>query len=366
MFRTLTGTMPRYISRQFLFWIIFVFFALSFLFALFDFVELMRRASGKADASFSIILQMSLTKLPHLLQDIFPFVMLFGSIVAFWRLSKTSELVIARAAGFSAWQILRLPIVLAFGIGVLQITSFGPFAAQMYNQFEQLENEYLKRGGERLSLSGTGLWLRQGNKNHQEVIHAQIALEGGKRLQHVTVYQFEGDNNYVGRIDAQVAILFDGHWTLRNATIFKPNTPLQLKSIYRIPTTLTSKKIEDSYNSEDTLSFWVLPDFIKTLEDSGFDASNHKMRLHSLLSTPFLLVAMVLIAATFAMRTSNRRGAAFTILSGIGCGFVLYFFTNVVQALGLSTTIPVWIAAWIPAIVSLMLGITALLHTEDG
>ncbi|MDX1737898.1 MAG: LptF/LptG family permease, partial [Alphaproteobacteria bacterium] len=102
----LFSTFSRYTSRQFILWVTFVFFALSFLFALFDFIELMRRASGKAEANMDIILQMSLAKLPLLLQDIFPFVILFGTLIALWRLSKSSELVIARAAGMSVWLIL--------------------------------------------------------------------------------------------------------------------------------------------------------------------------------------------------------------------------------------------------------------------
>jgi len=189
--RAFTGTLPLYISRYFFFWICFVFFSLSFIFALFDFVELMRRASGKIDADMTIILQMSLLKLPHLVQDIFPFIMLFGSLIAFWRLSKTSELVVARAAGYSAWQLIRPALVIAFMIGAIQITTFGPFAAKMYTGFEKLENEFLNRNSDQLSLSATGLWLRQGYQDTQEVIHAKIALENGQKLKHVTVYLYE-------------------------------------------------------------------------------------------------------------------------------------------------------------------------------
>ena len=248
----------------------------------------------------------------------------------------------------------------------MQISAFGPFAARMYAQFENLENEYLKQNTQYLSLTGTGLWLRQGNKDHQEVIHARVVHDGGKRLKRVTIYEYQNISNYVGRIDAEEAILRDGFWFLKFARVSRPNEPLKIQSVYRIPTTLDSQKISDSFSSEDTLSFWVLPQFIKTLEDAGFDASNHKMKLHSLLAIPFIFCAMVMIAATFSMRVSHRRSAAYLILLGIGCGFLLYFFTNIVHALGLSTNIPIWVSAWTPALVSLLIGVSALLHTEDG
>jgi len=47
-------------------------------------------------------------------------------------------------------------------------------------------------------------------------------------------------------------------------------------------------------------------------------------------------------------------------------GFVLYFFSDVVFALGLSDSIPVALAAWTPSGVATLLGLTTLLHLEDG
>jgi len=62
----------------------------------------------------------------------------------------------------------------------------------------------------------------------------------------------------------------------------------------------------------------------------------------------------------------RRGGIPLMIASGIASGFVLYLFSNVVFALGLSATIPVNLAAWTPAGVSLLTGATLLLHLEDG
>jgi lipopolysaccharide export system permease protein len=53
-------------------------------------------------------------------------------------------------------------------------------------------------------------------------------------------------------------------------------------------------------------------------------------------------------------------------VAGVAAGFALYFFSDVVFALGLSATIPVSLAAWTPAGVSCLLGASLLLHLEDG
>ena len=81
---------------------------------------------------------------------------------------------------------------------------------------------------------------------------------------------------------------------------------------------------------------------------------------------PLLLCAMVLIAATFSLRPTRRGGTAYMVLGGVIAGFLLFFISDIVFALGLSATIPAILAAWTPAGVSSMLGAAMLLHLEDG
>jgi lipopolysaccharide export system permease protein len=134
----------------------------------------------------------------------------------------------------------------------------------------------------------------------------------------------------------------------------------------RLATTLTPRKIEESFASPDTMSFWDLPGFIELLEQSGFPAQRHRLHFNVLLARPFLLCAMVLVAATFSLRMQRRGGATLMIVGGVASGFLLYFLSDIVFALGLSTKIPVALAAWTPTGVSLIFGTSMLLHLEDG
>jgi lipopolysaccharide export system permease protein len=133
-----------------------------------------------------------------------------------------------------------------------------------------------------------------------------------------------------------------------------------------VPTNLTPKKIEESFASPDTMSFWQLPSFIELLEASGFSAQRHRLYFDSLLARPFLLCAMVLVAAIFSLRMQRRGGTTLMIVGGVFAGFMLYFISEMVFTLGLSATIPVALAAWTPAGISTLLGTTFLLHLEDG
>lgn len=361
-----TATLYQYLARQFLFWLISVFFILAALFEIFDLVEMLRRVSSKADIGFDVVLQLNLTKLPHLIQDVFPFIVLFGALIAFWRLAKSSELVVIRASGISVWQILAPALLVAFLLGVFQITVYSPFAASLLARYETLENKYFSKSDSQLAVSKTGLWLRQPHLEGQAVIHADRATNRGTKLSEVTVFLFDQGEQFRGRIDAESGTLAQNQWIFQDATVSQADGRGEKLENYTLPTNLTEEKIQESFASAETLSFWQLPAFIETLEEAGFNATEHRLRLHSMLSTPILLCAMVLIAATFSIRTSRRSSTAYMVLGGIMCGFLLYLMTNVVHALGLATGLPVSLAAWMPAGVSVMLGVTALLHLEDG
>ena len=129
---------------------------------------------------------------------------------------------------------------------------------------------------------------------------------------------------------------------------------------------MSREKILDSFAPPETIAFWNLPEFIELLENAGFSATRHKLQFHRLLATPLLLASLVLLAASFSLRSQRRGRVGLVILGGVLTGFLLYFVSNIVFALGLSGGIPVILAAWTPASVTLMLGVAILLHLEDG
>jgi lipopolysaccharide export system permease protein len=115
------------------------------------------------------------------------------------------------------------------------------------------------------------------------------------------------------------------------------------------------------------MSFWQLPAFIAFFEKAGFAAAKHRMYLQSLLASPLLYCAMVLIAAIFSLKPNMRSGGLLRrVGGGVGSGFCIYFFSKIVYAFGLSSTLPQSLAAWSPAIVAGLIGMTGLFHLEDG
>ena len=364
----LSAILSLYMARHFLVSFCGLFALFLVLIFLFDCVELMRRAASKPNIAFSDIIELAMLKLPHMGQKVFPFAIMFGGMIAFWQLNRHHELVVTRAAGVSAWQFLLPVLALAFALGAFQVSLLNPMASQTLSRYERLESLRFKGRESLLAISESGLWLRQSNGTDQSVVYATNILQEGidVELRNVTVFIYEGADRFIERIDAASATLEDGFWHIRDAQVRRPEEANEVESDLWLETDLTVGKIQDSFAPPETMSFWDLPGFIQTLEESGFSATRHRLHWHALLASPFLMCAMVLIAATFTLRTSRRGSTTMIVAGGALTGFVLYFFSDVVFAMGLSDSIPATLAAWTPAGVTLMMGLATLFHLEDG
>ncbi len=364
----LSGTLSFYIGRAFLMNFLAFFAGLLMVVFLLDTIELLRRAASKPDVTFALATQMALLKLPHMGQILFPFATLFGGMSAFWRLTRSNELAVTRAAGISVWQFLLPVLVVAFLLGVFKVVALSPFSAITLARYQTLEAIHLKGQKSILAISSSGLWLRQSTAQGHAVMHARNLLQKGKKIEllDTITFLYRGQDTFIGRVDAARAILGDGFWRMENAWINTPEAAPQFQKEYWLETDLTLARIQNNFASPETMSFWKLPAFIKTLEAAGFSAIRHRLQWNVLLATPLLMCAMVLIAATFTLRHARRGATVGVIASGVLAGFLLYFLSDVVYALGLSERIPVTLAAWMPSGVATMLGLAMLLHLEDG
>jgi len=367
---TLPWTLFHYIARHFLLAILLALFGLVAVSMLIDVVELIRRASGKEDVPLAVILELALLRIPYLAQKLAPYAVLIGSMLALTRLTRTHELVVARSAGVSVWQFLAPAMAVVMTLGVFMATVFSPFAAVLLLRYEHIEGKYLTGTPSLLSISSSGLWLRQVENNEgnvgEHIIYTMRVSQSTMAFSHVIVFTYGKDKKFIERLDADNGVLEAGALHLYKVTRSVPGYPPQMLPEYLLPTTLTLTHIQDSFASPETMSFWHLPAFITMLEAAGFSALRHRLYWHSLLASPFLMAGTVFVAAVFSLRLPRRGRVGLLVVAGVLSGFMLHFFTDIIFALGSAGTLPVWLAAWTPAIVVIMLGAALLLHLEDG
>lgn len=338
---------------------------------LIDLIEQMRRFEG-VEVSFGQLFGLTLLNAPEAVAEILPLLMILATIVLFVGLARSSEMVVTRAAGRSGIRALAAPLAMAALIGGLAVTTLNPIVAATSNRYQQLADTYRTGGPAALSLSGEGLWLRQGSPEGQSVIHATGYSASPLILYGVTILSYAPGGGPTRRIVSRNARLVDGDWLLGSAKVWpleggvNPEPNAQEHEFLRIPTTLTQERIRESLGSPSGISIYDLPATIRDLAQSGFSTKRHEVWLQVELARPLFLMAMVLVGAAFTMRHTRFGGTGVSVLAAVLLGFSMYFIRNFAQILGENGQIPVMFAAWAPPIASILLTWGLLLHSEDG
>ena len=358
--------LSRYFMKNFFLWFTIFLFGILCLVILVDFSEQMRKAASRPDISTLQIVEMVFLKLPFLAQQLTPFIVLFSSIFVFWKLNRSNEIVVARASGISVWQVIFPVAAAAVLIGVIDLVVINPVTATMMEKYMRVNAELFHGSKGGFTLSETGIWIRHMNPNGPIVIKIDSINDKDKSLQKIMILDYDIDNNYRGRIDADKGQFVKNGIELTNAVFMPLNQPIRnkVKAVYL--TNLTKKDFFDTNIPPEALSFWEIPSYVKLVERAGLSSVKYQLYWQSLVASLVWLAAMVVLAATCSLRYIRSNNTAVLIGIGISLGFVLYFLRDIANAMGIAGTLSTVFAAWVPVIVSSFLGITALLHLEDG
>jgi lipopolysaccharide export system permease protein len=361
-----TGTLARYFGLRFLGAVALVFAGIFVLIALLDYIELMRRAADIPNVSAALVAKTSLYRVPQVTERILPFCVLIGAMFCYLSLSRRLELVIARASGMSAWQFVAPALIVAFLIGVAATTLYNPVSAVLQERSKRFEAELFGDNHEGARGAGGTFWASQRDNTGTAIINAQSSRGQGAELSGVTVFTFDTAGRFKQRIEARAAVLKPGVWQLLDARIYAMATLPLDQPMFLLKTSLTPEQARESFATPETVPFWDLPTYITIAEHAGLVAAGYRLQFQKLLARPFLLAAMVFLAAAVSLRFFRFGGVQKMVLSGVAAGFLLYVLSKVTEDLSKADLLHPVAAAWLPVCVGGLTGFIALLYQEDG
>ncbi len=362
--------LQRYIARRYIYWFAILLLGLAILIFTIDFIELMRRNADKDGVSTAVTAWMTLLKLPNMLERLLPFAALFASLTTLSAMTRSSELISARAAGVSIWKILAPLIAASLLIGVVQVAAINPLAGLALEHYDQLQEQYFENNSQP-STDRSDIWLRQAEKKQAEdaggysVIHARSMHGQSMALRYVTFFRFNAQNQYQQRIDARRAVLGDGQWQLQNALVTLRDAAPVRHTALMIPASITRAELQNNFAATASLSLWELPGYINTLQAAGFSAKRQYAQLISLVLLPFVLAATTVLAAIFALQLPRKgqkmRMLGFTILTG----FSYYILNDFSRALAVNGRLPLELGVAAPTLILAMLCLQVLIRREE-
>ena len=119
------------------------------------------------------------------MEQALPFIILFASIFTLLNLNRRLELVVARGAGVSIWQILLPFAVGSLCLGFAATFVYNPLAAWTKAQASAIESSMF---GGSASDSGDEVWLRQSAEGVKSIIGGAAVTRGGAELKNVSAF----------------------------------------------------------------------------------------------------------------------------------------------------------------------------------
>jgi lipopolysaccharide export system permease protein len=256
-------------------------------------------------------------------------------------------------------------VTVAFLIGIIATTAYNPLSAIMQEQSKRFEAMLFgdKSGGPH---GGGPFWTSQRSSEGQAIINAKASRDQGVNLTGVTVFVFDNDGQFKQRIDARSATLGPGVWRLEDARVNQPGTLPASHAFFQLKTSLTPEQARESFATPETVPFWELPAYITIADHAGLVAAGYRYQFQKLIAQPFLLAAMVFLAASVSLRFFRFGGVQKMILSGVAAGFLLYVLSKVTEDMTKAELMLPVAAAWLPVLAGGLTGFIALLYQEDG
>lgn len=306
-------------------------------------VTFVERLSANPDAISTLV--DSWLRLLEYIPLFLPLAVFMGTLVAFYNLTKSSELVIASGTGLSQFQIARPFLFGAFIIGLFASCVINPYSVNLTSK---------NLTGHQLKLIDNAVWLREKSDNGIMTTRADglhIARNKDVVFDNITILLQDNKFKLQKLISADSATLSDRGLDIESADITTADGVTKKESAH-IDTKLTPITVLDRYLQPDQISFWNLPGFIQKMKGIGVPTRGHLVQFWTLFFLPLTMMAMVTLGIAFS-QTRQRRNYTFGLKFSLGiltC-FALYFIVNLFNAFGNTGTLPPLIAIIAPQII---------------
>tara|TARA_Y100000590_G_scaffold120219_1_gene137628 strand:- start:6947 stop:8038 length:1092 start_codon:yes stop_codon:yes gene_type:complete len=354
----------KYLGKEFIKTVIntsIIFFSLGFIMNLFEEINFFK----DIDVGIKIPILLTFLFIPSLLNNFFPFVILLSGIWFFLKIKKTDELTAINISGMSKLSVILVPSVISIILGIFFVTSINPITSVLIKKYETIKGGYEKDQEYLAAITENGIWIREKDIDKNNVIRATELKNNN--LMEVSIYEFDNDNNFLRRIEAESANISSLKWSLKNTkTIFADGRIVEdnIKNIFYI-SMYDIKKIKSLYSNLDTISFWNIDDEIKLLEQRGYSTKEMEAKLHRSFSFPFFLLSMLLLSAFFTLGTRfSEKNWSYIFLTVIA-SVLIFFFNDFSAALGKAEKLPIEVAVWMPILIIFIFSSIGIIHANQ-
>jgi LPS export ABC transporter permease LptG len=308
--------------------------------------------------SGSLLAEYLLLKMPFMLSEFMPVIMLLAAGIYISEISHHQELVAMRAAGLGLNKVAAPILSVALLVATFSFI-IGEWITPITNtRLDVIERVHIQH---RNLQSHQGVqWLRDGQR------FFRLTPLGGDRFA-MMMLKTDANGAWKQRVDAAQAIYRAGNWSLSQVYISEPEAREGMQLHFEEKMTLPSATGPDTAAppSPRHMRFSELYRYAENLKRAGLNASDFVFTLHRKFAAPAACLVMALLALALCMNMGSRIAAtSWGLVSAISLGLLFYVMSNASGLLAGGDRLPAAYAAWLPLLVFGGLAGFLLLHRE--
>jgi lipopolysaccharide export system permease protein len=317
---------------------------------------------SKKDLKFIFFLIFTVLKIPNVLINLFPFIVLFAGIVFYLKIYNHNEVISLRVMGYSNIQIILIPALTSFVIGYVIVFLIVPFSSSMLRYYEDLRSEYNDTKN-LVFVNETGIWILDKNEKEKNIIRIEKINKDFSVVSQITIYNYDASNNFIRRIDATEGTIKDKNWLLNKVNIIsinKKNNKDNYLNNYNYTSNVNISELKNVYKNTETTSLLDINKEMLILEDKGYSTIDLRIRYQKLISFPIYLLAMSILSGLMIInlgKTSNylKYGSYGVIIS-----IIIYFLNDLSITIAKSGIISVDFSVWIPIFLIILINLVGI------
>src|SRR5579863_3233101 len=306
-----------------------------------------------------VVAEYLLNVAPYLLYSVAPLIMMLAVLITFGLMNRANEITAIKATGTSVYRIVT-PVL--FVAGVLAAGLF--FADQFYlphtNKRQEALHNQIKGKPAQTYLRPDRKWIFG---QHNDIYYYQFFDPDRDQFGNLTVFQLDRARFVITRrIHADRAHWADNlnRWVYEqgwdrslNVAAIANYRPFDVATFPELPETPAYFKKEVKQYTE--MNYEELRQYIRDLQQSGFDVVRLRMELNKKLSYPLITLIMAVLAIPFSLST-GKKGAVTGVAVAVGIAVFYTVVSRLFEAMGDLSQLPPALAAWSPDLIFVLVG----------
>lgn len=328
-----------------------------------DFIELTQANINKSNFSFSDILQMSFLKMPFLINEILPFVIIISTSFYFKSLIDNNELVSIRNLGLSIFNIFYPVAFAVLSIGIFSLFVLNPISSISMSYLQKINNNNEKSS--LIKLSNDNIWIK--NKLNNKILYINAKNINIKKmlLTDIMIIDNTSDNQKLyfaesGKINEEFILLNN---------VQETNIKLNKNKTYDY------KNIKINFNQKDILNslqyykytpFYKYYNYVNSMKKLNYLSSEIILYFLSEIFKPLLLISISFVVTGYVAKFKRNENFFKTIFIAIAIGFIIFFVDKIIYSINAQNILTyIFIIIAIP-LTSIILGTIFMLRVEKG